>query len=129
MKCGHVHINPFVVSVHVTCAFINLCKLVQLHLCCAFDVAAAIPSPNTCEMCTREADSDRTMPFLVCLVLIRRVSGWVSLCSLEVSGILVVVRMIKLQDHFLLTRRTELVGVKQDLHSLQASGKSHNVHL
>jgi len=67
--------------------------------------------------------------FLVCLVLIRRVSGWVSLCSLEVSGILVVVRMIKLQDHFLLTRRTELVGVKQDLHSLQASGKSHNVHL
>jgi len=41
----------------------------------------------------------------------------------------VVVRMIKLQDHFLLTRRTEPVGVKQDLHSLLASGKSqsHNV--
>ena len=37
--------------------------------------------------------------------------------------------MIKLQDHFLLTRRSEPVGVKQDLHSLQASGKSHNVHL
>jgi len=43
--------------------------------------------------------------------------------------VVVVVRMIKLQDHFLLTRRTEPVGVKQDLHSLQASGKSHNVHL
>jgi len=41
----------------------------------------------------------------------------------------VVVHMIKLQDHFHLTRRTEPVGVKQDLHSLQASGKSHNVHL
>ena len=39
------------------------------------------------------------------------------------------VRVMKLQDHFLLTRRTEPVGVKQDLHSLQASGKSHNVHL
>jgi len=37
--------------------------------------------------------------------------------------------MINLQDHFLLTRRTEPVGVKQDLHSLQASGKSDNVHL
>jgi len=37
--------------------------------------------------------------------------------------------MNKLQDHFLLIRRTEPVGVKQDLHSLQASGKSHNVHL
>jgi len=32
-----------------------------------------------------------------------------------------VVRLIKLQDHFLLTRCTEPVGVKQDLHSLQAS--------
>jgi len=41
---------------------------------------------------------------------------------------MIVVRMIKLQDH-LLTRRTEPVGVKQDLHSLQASGKSHKVHL
>jgi len=37
--------------------------------------------------------------------------------------------MIKLQDRFLLTRRTEPVEVKQDLQSLQASGKSHNVHL
>jgi len=43
--------------------------------------------------------------------------------------IVVDVRMTKLRDHFLLTRRTEPVGVKQDLHSLQASGKSHNVHL
>jgi len=40
-----------------------------------------------------------------------------------------VVRMIKLQDNFLLTRRTVPVGVKQDLHSLQATGKSHNVCL
>jgi len=39
----------------------------------------------------------------------------------------VVVRMIKLRDHFVLT--TEPVGVKQDLHSLQESGKSDNVHL
>jgi len=37
--------------------------------------------------------------------------------------------MIKLQNHFLLTMRTEPVGMKQDLHSLQASGKSHRVHL
>ena len=44
-------------------------------------------------------------------------------------ALVVVVGMIKLQDHFLLTRRTEQVGVKQDLHSLQTSGKSHNVHL
>jgi len=37
--------------------------------------------------------------------------------------------MIKLQDHFLLIRRTGLMGWKQDLHSLQASGKSYNVNL
>ena len=41
---------------------------------------------------------------------------------------MIFVRMIKQQDH-LLTRRTEPVGVKQDLHSLQASGKSHKAHL
>jgi len=34
------------------------------------------------------------------------------------------VHMIKLQDHFLLTSKRP-VGVKQDLHSFQASGKSH----
>jgi len=32
--------------------------------------------------------------------------------------------MIKLQDHFLLTRRTQTVGVKRDLHSLQAVATS-----
>ena len=42
--------------------------------------------------------------------------------------------MIKLQDHFLLTRRTEPVGLMRilshfSLHSLQASRKTHNVHL
>ena len=37
--------------------------------------------------------------------------------------------MIKLQDIFPLTRRIDPVGVKQDLHSLQASGKRHIVHL
>jgi len=47
----------------------------------------------------------------------------------EFSHVVVVVRMIKQQQNFLLTRRTEPVGVKQDLHSLQASGKSHNGHL
>ena len=53
------------------------------------------------------------------------VPSWLRACS---QGIVVVVRMIKLQDHFLLTRRTKLVWVKQDLYSLQASGKSHDVH-
>ena len=37
--------------------------------------------------------------------------------------------MIKLQDHFLLTRPTEPVRMKQDLQSLKASGESYNVHL
>ena len=41
----------------------------------------------------------------------------------------VVVRMIKLQDHFPLARRTEPVGLKQDMHSLQASGTKHILHL
>jgi len=49
--------------------------------------------------------------------------------TLQIICNVVVVHMIKLQDHFLLIRRTEPIGVKQDLHSLQASGKSDNVHL
>jgi len=50
-------------------------------------------------------------------------------CPYKIFAVVVVVRMIKLQDHFLRTRRTEPLWVKQDLHSLQTSGKSDNVHL
>jgi len=51
------------VPVHETCAFINLCKFVQRHVWFVFDVSAAIPRPNRCEMCTREAGSEGTMLF------------------------------------------------------------------
>jgi len=46
--------KPFVVPMHKTFTYYSLCKFVQRHIWCAFDVSAAILGPNRCEMCTRE---------------------------------------------------------------------------